>query len=107
MYLMGWIGDNGDPDNFLYTLLDKDSAGTNNLSFYKSEKLHKVLIDAQTETNESKRAALYEKAQQIIHEDAPWVPLEYAKAAVIGKSTISGYVPSPTGSEPLENVTIK
>lgn len=107
MYLMGWIGDNGDPDNFLYTLLDKDSAGTNNLSFYKSEKLHKVLIDAQTETNTSKRAALYEKAQQIIHEDAPWVPLEYAKAAVIGKSTISGYAPSPTGSEPLENVTIK
>lgn len=107
MYLMGWIGDNGDPDNFLYTLLDKDSAGSNNLSFYKSEPLHKVLIDAQTETDEAKRAALYEKAQQIIHEDAPWVPLEYAKAPLVGKSTVSGYAPSPTGSEPLENVTLK
>lgn len=107
MYLMGWIGDNGDPDNFLYTLLDKDSAGSNNLSFYKSEPLHKVLIAAQTETNDAKRVALYEKAQKIIHEDAPWVPLEYAKAALVGKSTISGYLPSPTGSEPLEDVTIK
>ncbi|MCO7175299.1 ABC transporter substrate-binding protein [Sporolactobacillus kofuensis] len=107
MYLMGWIGDNGDPDNFLYTLLDKDSAGSNNLSFYKSEPLHKVLIAAQTETNDAKRVALYEKAQKIIHEDAPWVPLEYAKAALVGKSTISGFAPSPTGSEPLEDVTIK
>ncbi|MCI1858452.1 MAG: ABC transporter substrate-binding protein [Sporolactobacillus sp.] len=107
MYLMGWIGDNGDPDNFLYTLLDKDSIGTNNLSFYKNDQLHKILIDAQSETDKAKRAALYEKAQEIIHEDAPWVPLEYAKAAMAGKSTISGYKPSPTGTEPLDNVTIK
>lgn len=107
MYLMGWIGDNGDPDNFLYTLLDKDSIGSNNLSFYSNIQLHNVLTAAQAETNDAKRAALYEQAQVIIHNDAPWVPLEYAKAALVGKSTISGYLPSPTGSEPLENVSIK
>ncbi|RYL88934.1 ABC transporter substrate-binding protein [Sporolactobacillus sp. THM7-4] len=107
MFLMGWIGDNGDPDNFIYTLLDKDSVGSNNLAFYKNDQLHKILIDAQSETNEAKRSALYEKAQVIIHNDAPWVPLEYAKAALVGKSTVTGYLPSPTGGEPLLNVNIK
>ncbi|WP_028983884.1 ABC transporter substrate-binding protein [Sporolactobacillus terrae] len=107
MYLMGWIGDNGDPDNFLYTLLDKDSVGTNNLSFYKNDELHKIFTQAQSETDNAKRAALYVKAQEIIHEDAPWVPLEYAKAALVGKSTISGFAPSPTGTEPLSDVTVK
>ena len=36
--LYGWSGDNGDPDDFLYTILDKDSAtppGANNVAFWK------------------------------------------------------------------------
>ncbi|MDD9150397.1 MULTISPECIES: ABC transporter substrate-binding protein [unclassified Sporolactobacillus] len=107
MYLMGWIGDNGDPDNFLYTLLDKDSIGSNNLSFYSNDQLHNVLIAAQSQTNDAQRVALYNQAQVIIHNDAPWVPLVYAKPVLVGKSTITGYKPSPTGSEPLENVSIK
>lgn len=107
MYLMGWTGDNGDPDNFLYTLLDKDSMGTNNLSFYSNDKLHNILIAAQQETNEAKRAGLYKKAQVIIHDDAPWVPLVSAKAALVGKSTINGFAPNPTGSDVFENVTNK
>lgn len=107
LYMMGWTGDNGDPDNFLYTLLDKDSVGTNNLSFYSNDKLHDILIAAQSETNEAKRADLYKKAQVIIHDDAPWVPLVSAKAALVGKSTIKGFAPNPTGSDVFENITIK
>lgn len=26
MAFLGWTGDNGDPDNFFYVLLDKDNA---------------------------------------------------------------------------------
>src|SRR5699024_1492059 len=33
-FLLGWTGDNGDADNFLYSLLDKDAIGSNNLSRY-------------------------------------------------------------------------
>ena len=31
-FMLGWTGDNGDADNFLYILLDKDSIGSNNYS---------------------------------------------------------------------------
>src|SRR5574341_1626544 len=47
MAIIGWIGDNGDPDNFLYVLLDKHTT-------------------------------FYSQAQEIIHNDAPWVPLVHA-----------------------------
>ena len=29
-FMLGWTGDNGDADNFIYTLLDKDNIGSNN-----------------------------------------------------------------------------
>ena len=37
-----------------------------------------ILIEAQTEVDEDKRNELYKKAQEIIHEDAPWVPLAHS-----------------------------
>ncbi|WP_100489032.1 ABC transporter substrate-binding protein [Sporolactobacillus pectinivorans] len=107
MYMMGWTGDNGDPDNFLYTLLDKDAIGSNNFSFYSNNQLHNILIAAQSQTNDAKRVALYDQAQVILHNDAPWVPLVYAQPVLVGKSTITGYKPSPTGTEPLDTVNIK
>ncbi|TGA96472.1 ABC transporter substrate-binding protein [Sporolactobacillus shoreae] len=107
MYIMGWTGDNGDPDNFLYTLLDKDAIGSNNFSFYSNNQLHNILIAAQSETSDAKRVALYDQAQVILHNDAPWVPLVYANPVLVGKSTITGYKPSPTGTEPFDAVNIK
>lgn len=81
MAILGWIGDNGDPDNFLYVLLDKDNANkgsASNIAFYKSNAVHDLLIKAQRTSNQSQRAAYYRQAQTIIHEDAPWVPLVHA-----------------------------
>ena len=44
----------------------------------KMMKLHEFLIEAQTEVDEDKRNELYKEAQEIIHEDAPWVPLAHS-----------------------------
>ncbi|WP_299088015.1 ABC transporter substrate-binding protein [uncultured Metabacillus sp.] len=106
-YMLGWTGDNGDPDNFLYTLLDKDSIGSNNYSYYSNDKLHEVLIKAQTETNQETRNELYKQAQEIIHEDAPWVPLVHSTPLLAGSSDLANYLPHPTGSEPLTKVEFK
>lgn len=101
-YFLGWIGDNGDADNFLYTLLDP----TNNevSTGYENDELHETLVAAQTEVDEEKRAELYKKAQELIHEDAPWIPLVYAKPALAGKANLKGYVPHPTGTETFTEV---
>ncbi|RNC99122.1 ABC transporter substrate-binding protein [Lysinibacillus halotolerans] len=106
-FLMGWTGDNGDADNFLYTLLDKDTIGSNNYAYYSNDEVHELLIAAQTETDEEKRNDLYKQAQVIIHEDAPWVPLAHSTPLLAAKKGVTDYLPHPTGSESLINVSIQ
>ncbi len=81
MAILGWIGDNGDPDNFLYVLLDKDNAekGTaTNIAFYANSTVHDLLIKAQRTNSQSARAAFYRQAQELIARDAPWAPIVHA-----------------------------
>lgn len=99
LYMMGWTGDNGDPDNFIYTLLDKDAIPGNNRSFYANDDLHKLLIQAQQETDQDKRADLYKQAQVIIKQDAPWIPLVHTTPILAAKANLKGFVPDPTGTE--------
>ncbi len=104
LYMLGWNGDNGDPDNFLYTLLDKDTIPGNNRSFYVNEKLHKILVKAQVEVDQNKRAEMYKQAQVIIKQDAPWIPLVHSTPLMAGKVNLKGFVPSPAGIESYGNV---
>ena len=106
-YMLGWTGDNGDPDNFIYTLLDKDSIGSNNYSYYANDELHDILIEAQTIVDQDKRNELYKKAQEIIHEDAPWIPLVHSTPLLAASADLTGLVPHPTGSDVLKNVEFK
>lgn len=106
-FLLGWTGDNGDADNFLYALLDEDSIGSNNYSRYASDEVHKLLKDAQKEADNDKRMDLYKKAQEIIHDDAPWIPLVYAEEPLAGNASMQDYQPNPTGSEPFTDVYFK
>ncbi len=106
-FMLGWTGDNGDPDNFLYTLLDRDTIGSNNYSFYDNPEVHKLLIDAQSEVDEAKRIDLYKQAQVIIKDDAPWVPLAHSTPLLGASKSVTGYAPHPTGSESLENVSMQ
>jgi len=103
-YLIGWTGDNGDPDNFMYVLLDKDNAtigSSGNYSFYKSDELHELLIAAQKESDHQKRDELYKKAQVIVHDDAPWVPLVHSTPPIAARKSVKNYIPHATGGEIL------
>ncbi|MEE2657916.1 MAG: ABC transporter substrate-binding protein [Candidatus Latescibacterota bacterium] len=101
MCLLGWTGDNGDPDNFLYVLLDKTAAvkPAQNVAFYRSDELHEVLMEARTITNQEQRAELYRQAQHIIHREAPWVPLVHATQTAAFRWPVTGFALHPTGSK--------
>ena len=106
-FMLGWTGDNGDADNFIYTLLDKDNIGSNNYAYYSNDEVHDLLIAAQSETDEAKRNDLYKQAQVIIHEEAPWVPLAHSTPLLAAKAGVKGFKPHPTGSDKLANVSIE
>ena len=108
MAFLGWTGDNGDPDNFLYVLLDKSAAEhpANNIAFYRSDPLHEILVEAQRETDTARRTALYRQAQEIVHRDAPWVPLVHSAQTAAFVKSVRGFRLHPTGSKWFHNVEI-
>jgi peptide/nickel transport system substrate-binding protein len=106
MALLGWTGDNGDPDNFLYVLLDKNAAlkPAQNIAFYRSDALHDILVQARQLADQGERARLYKQAQEIIHQDAPWVPLVHATQTAAFRRQIQGFNLHPTGSKWFHSV---
>jgi peptide/nickel transport system substrate-binding protein len=109
MCLMGWTGDNGDPDNFLYVLLSKESTKlpAQNLAFYRSDAVQNLLVKAEEETDQAGRTALYEQAQQIIHDDAPWVPLAHMTQLIAFQKRVHGFPLNPTGKIRFRSVWIE
>jgi len=98
MAILGWTGDNGDPDNFLYTLLDQDSAkrpNALNAAFWRDPRFHQLMIAGQTATDPKERSRIYEEASQMVHDEAPVVPIVHVTVPVVVKSSISGFVPNP------------
>ena len=97
--LMGWVGDNGDPDNYLYVLFDPDNAQVGrarNLSFLKNAELHERLLSAQKVLGRKERTEIYRKAQEQIEELAPWVPLAHSQISVVASSDVEGLILGPT-----------
>jgi peptide/nickel transport system substrate-binding protein len=106
--LIGWVGDNGDPDNFLYVLLDKEAAKlpAQNYAAYKSEELHRVLVEAQVTSDHERRSQLYHEAQRIIHADAPVVPLAHMDQLFAIRKSVHGFVVHTTGKIRFQRVWI-
>ncbi len=99
MCLLGWTGDNGDPDNFMNVLygLNTCSIGTaGNYAFYTNEENQELLTKALRTYDVNQRAEYYKKAQELIHEDAGWVFLAHANQSAVFRSNVKGFVLHPT-----------
>ncbi len=98
--LMGWVGDNGDPDNFLFELFDLENTtvGTaRNLSFLRDQRVHSYLLEARKVSDREARCAIYKDAQKRIGSLAPWVPLAHSQIAVVVNERVENVVISPSG----------
>src|SRR5260370_3509477 len=73
MFLGGWSGDNGDPDNFLYPLFASPSMPVGDTSHYKSAEADKLMLDGRQTAAPAKPIEIYKKAQAVILENAPWI----------------------------------
>lgn len=103
-YLLGWIGDNGDPDNFLTVHFDSKSFTSGNYMHYKNDTVDQLLRQAATTLKESDRVGLYQKAQEQIVADAPWIFVSWAQDFVAMRKPMSGFYQHPTGAIWLKDV---
>ena len=74
LFRMGWVVDYADPDNFLYVLFHSSNKGAKgNYSRYSNPEFDKLVEEARVETDYAKRMDLYQKAEQILVDDAAWL----------------------------------
>ena len=109
MALFGWTGDNGDTDNFLYTLLSKQAAEkpAQNIAFWKNDNFNKLVSEAKIITDSSKRAKLYKEAIAIFNDQAPWVPIAHSIVAVPMLNEVQNFKIDPTGRREFNKVWLK
>ena len=109
MFEMSWIGDNGDPDNFLYILLSGDQYPSNgfNLGHCKDDTVDEILREARTTLDQAKRTELYIQAQKKLVEDAFWVPIDHETQIVVMKNSIKNFKLHPTGDFRFKDVTVQ
>src|SRR5215218_2718343 len=92
----GWQGDNGDPDNFLYALLSGPSKGAGNTAFYENPEVDKLLVQATEVADQDERTKLYQQAEQMIVDDAPWIFLGFQKHQVVTRANVTDFQLQPT-----------
>ncbi|ORE89826.1 family 5 extracellular solute-binding protein [Aurantimonas sp. 22II-16-19i] len=97
--LAGWIGDNGDPDNFMATLLSCAGAarGGHNVARWCDAGYDTLIERARQVTDRTARARIYADAQAIFHEQAPWVPIASPRFLVAARATVMNFVMNPLG----------
>lgn len=92
--LIGWIGDNGDSDNFLSVFFASWAAekGTaTNYSFYRDPEMDRLLLAARAETDRTRRGALYGDVLKLWREDLPLLPLVHGDNIVVLGSGYEGF----------------
>ena len=109
MGMLGWTGDNGDPDNFLHTLLGCDAAnsGGSNVAKFCYKPFEDLVQKAKITTDVKERTKLYEQAQVVFKEQAPWFTIAHAvQLKPISKNVID-FKLSPFGRHSFFGVDIK
>jgi dipeptide transport system substrate-binding protein len=104
--MLGWTGDNGDPDNFLHTLLGCDAVGGNNRAQWCNEEFDKLVNDAKVETDRDARTKLYEEAQVVFKREAPWATIDHSLVVMPMRKEVQGYVMSPLGKHHFSGVDL-
>ena len=94
MFDIGWIADYPDPENFLDILFHSES--TNNHTHYSNPEVDDLLMRARVETDTTARYHLYNQAEQMILDDAPWVPLWFdGESKLLVKPNVHDYMLPP------------
>jgi dipeptide transport system substrate-binding protein len=105
--MFGWSGDNGDPDNFLKTLLGCDAVkGGGNTARWCNKEYEDLVVKAEQTPKQEDRAKLYEKAQVLFKEEAPWITIAHSVRFDPQRKEIKNYTMDATAHHYFDKVEI-
>ena len=104
--LIGWSGDNGDPDNWLGTLFGCDAINGNNFSKWCNPEFDKLITAAKNTTDKEERTKLYKEAQQLLKEQVPLTPIAHSTVYQPMRKNVEGFKISPLGLMSFYGVSV-
>jgi len=109
LYMLGWTGDNGDPDNFVCYFFCMDAKDTPIMreGFVADKEVSDLLKKAATLTKQEERAPLYQEAEQMIHDRVLRIFIANNQPPLGFVAGVDGYIPNPTGTEFFNTVVVK
>lgn len=113
LYMLGWGGDNGDPDNFLNYFFgglsreDEVKQPDKREGWYANQEVAVLLYKALVNPNQAEREKLYKQAEQLLHDDVARIWIAHNQTPLIFSKKVSGYVPQPVGADYYEWVEIQ
>ena len=104
--LLGWTGDNGDPDNFLAVLLGCDGVGGSNRARWCHEPFENIIQEAKQIADPAERTRLYEEAQVIFKEEAPWATIAHSVVFKPVRNEVQNFKIDPFGGHVFYGVDL-
>lgn len=104
--LMGWTGDNGDPDNFLAVLLGCDAVGNANRAQWCHQPFDDLIQQAKVVSDQAERTRLYEQAQRVFKEQAPWATIAHSLVFKVVRREVQGFKIDPFGGHIFYGVSL-
>ena len=104
--LMGWTGDNGDPDNFLAVLLGCDAVGGANRAQWCYQPFDELIQKAKVVSDKAERTKLYEEAQVVFKEQAPWATIAHSVVFEPISPKVQDYKIDPLGGHIFYGVSL-
>ncbi len=104
--LLGWTGDNGDPDNFLDVLLTSHAAKipVSNRAAWKNKEFDELVAKAKVTTDIAERTRLYEQAQEVFAREVPWVVIANSVVVEAVRKNVMGFKLDPMGKRRFNKV---
>jgi dipeptide transport system substrate-binding protein len=105
--LIGWTGDNGDPDNWLTPLLACSARTGSNYSKWCYKPFDDLVTKATTVTDRTERVKLYTQAQEIFASQLPYSPIAHSTIYQPISNKVTGFKIDPFGSTYFYGVGLK
>ncbi|CCH89429.1 ABC-type dipeptide transport system, extracellular component [Modestobacter italicus] len=105
MIILGWTMDIPDPDEWTSFAVDPEGGSNSAYTNYNNPEVIALNKQAQAETDEAKRADLYEQLQAKVADDAFAAYLYYSPYAYAMSDKVSGFEVTPLGNYHLEDVS--
>ncbi len=105
--LLGWTGDNGDPDNFLAVLLGCDGVGGSNRAQWCHKPFEDLIQKAKIVSDPAARTDLYKRAQIEFKKEAPWATIAHSVVFKPVRKEVTGFKIDPFGGHSFYGVDIK